>query len=160
MRCSKARHTQTYWGSSTHLGREQSSSHTACTMRGSNPRRIHQSALLWESWRFLQIKFNPPRPLRQCGNTRHLVKGSEEQLTQGSSILPSRPCPPSDDFPRWNETSASGSGVVGLIQPIAKFGSKQAKWELPTQIVHHEGNKVETRNHQIMLQAEMPLIVM
>lgn len=152
-------------------------------MWGSNPRRIHQSALLWESWRFLQIKFNPPQPLRKCGNTRHLVKGSEEQLTQGSSILPSRtsevcksawlvsaatgnsykftvgrgtpepirsvrlcktplrrdgqrtenplalavgsvkmtqirrfaPCPPSDDFPRWNETSASGSGVVGLI---------------------------------------------
>ena len=25
------------------------------------------------------------------------------------------PCPPSDDFPRWNETSASGSGVIGLI---------------------------------------------
>lgn len=25
------------------------------------------------------------------------------------------PCPPSDDFPRWNETSASGSGVVGRI---------------------------------------------
>lgn len=152
-------------------------------MRGSNPRRIHQSALLWESWRFLQIKFNPPRPLRQCGNMRHLVKGSDDQLTRSSSILPSRtsevcksawlvsaatgnsykftvgrdtpepirserlcktplrrdgqrtenpqsldvgsvkmtqirrfaPCPPSDDFPRWNETSASGSGVVGLI---------------------------------------------
>lgn len=76
--------------SSSHLGREQSSSHTVCTMRGSNPRRIHQSALLWESWRFLQIKFNPPRPLRQCGNTRHLVKGSDEQLARGSSILPSR----------------------------------------------------------------------
>lgn len=56
MRCRKARHTQTYWGSSSYLGREQSSSHTACTMRGSNPRRIHQSALLWESWRFLKIK--------------------------------------------------------------------------------------------------------
>ena len=58
-------------------------------MRGSNPRRIHQSALLLESWRGTN-KVNHPQPLRQCGNTRHLVKGSEEQLTQGSSILPSR----------------------------------------------------------------------
>ena len=33
------------------------------------------------------------------------------------------PCPPSDDFPRWNETSASGSGVVGLIQPIPRMSS-------------------------------------
>ena len=33
---------------------------------------------------------NPPRPLRKCGNTRHLVKGSDEQLIRGSSILPSR----------------------------------------------------------------------
>lgn len=59
-------------------------------MRGSNPRRIHQSALFVGFVALSTSIINPPQPLRKCGNTRHLVKGSEEQLTQGSSILPSR----------------------------------------------------------------------
>ena len=46
---------------------------------------------------------------RRSENPPALAVGSVKRIRRFA------PCPPSDDFPRWNETSASGSGVVGLI---------------------------------------------